>query len=481
MLVPELSYKDLDIGDGDNAMAAFAFMAQNEISNKFFSKFRNDLLKYCKLDTFAMVKLHEKLCGYQQVRSYDTMDKTIALSLYMARDYLKKVLPTTLFKDIHSIFEESYDVVSSDINLSSYANKVQMTYRGDAFSEPTSDPIVLETVKEALYKQKKFWAYYQNRHNHDDNNKKYFVNPLGLVYRSNIAYLVCTLWDRTNVIHLALHRMREPKIAPVDVVVPESFDLNEHIEAGSFKYISYGDEQKINLRAILSSDAAVYFKERPDSFKTLKDLGNNQVELEADVVDSLELRHILLGFGYKIQVLEPAYLRNELHKLMLYDPLTGLLNRGEFDFRLEYEIKRHSRENQNFTLLLLDIDHFKLVNDTYGHLDGDEVLKELSKRIQNSIREVDYAFRYGGEEFAIILPGSKSAESLEVAERIRLGICNTNFLLPNSKSDKNITVSIGLAEYSKNNKDKEADSLKSYADKMLYLAKDSGRNCIKCQ
>lgn len=169
--------------------------------------------------------------------------------------------------------------------------------------------------------------------------------------------------------------------------------------------------------------------------------------MEVEVCDSLDIRQILRGFGDQIQILEPDYLRDEIHKASLHDALTGLLNRGEFDFRIEYEIKRHTRYKERFALLLLDIDKFKEINDTYGHPDGDEVLKELAKRIQNSVREGDYCFRYGGEEFAVILVNIDLKGAIQIAERIRLAVCNAHFSLPNSKSQKNITVSIGISDF----------------------------------
>lgn len=409
------------------------------------------------------------------------MNKTIALSLHFAKDYLKKILPETILKseDVDSIFQSASDVLQSDTDLSSYISKIELTNWGSTFATPEPDQYTLKTITEALYNNKKFWVSYQSRNNNDI--KKYLINPLALVYCSNVAYLICTLFDGDTIIQLALHRMREPQIAPVPAFTPNGFDLDRYMKSGAFDYPT-GDENNktITLKAILSRDASVYFKERPDSYKKLIDTGDGNVELEAIVHNSLAVRHILRGFGDQIQILEPDYLRDEIHKSALHDALTGLLNRGEFDFRLEYEIKRHTRDSQTFGLLMLDIDHFKNINDTYGHPDGDEVLKELAKRIQTSVRERggDYCFRYGGEEFAVILVNADLNESIEVAERIRLAVCGNPFSLSKNRINMvTVTVSIGIAIFPKDANDK--DRLKKRADKMLYEAKESGRNCVK--
>lgn len=303
-----------------------------------------------------------------------------------------------------------------------------------------------------------------------------------MVYCSNIPYLVCTLWDTENIVHLALHRINDPKIAPVAAENINNFDLKAYIESGAFNIPQSQNEEQspdIELKAIVSNVAATYFKERAQEDTQLDFLDGQKYILKSKVKDSWGLRSTLRGFGEEITIIEPQYLREEIHKMGVYDRLTGMLNRGEFDIRLEYEIHRHHREETPFTLLMMDIDHFKKFNDAFGHQDGDEVLKEVTLRAKASIRSMDLLFRYGGEEFAIILPGSDIMVSKGVAERIKKSIAASLFYLPNSQVRQCVTISIGLAEYDCKSKECNTTRLIKQADDMLYQAKKDGRNCVR--
>lgn len=123
---------------------------------------------------------------------------------------------------------------------------------------------------------------------------------------------------------------------------------------------------------------------------------------------------------------------------------------------------------------MLDIDYFKKINDTYGHVVGDEVLKILAEVILNNLRKTDYLGRFGGEEFIAILPETDRAIALEVAERLRVAIAQIIF--PNETDVIQITVSIGIATYHPS--DEEFKSLLERADNALYAAKNQGRNCV---
>jgi len=142
--------------------------------------------------------------------------------------------------------------------------------------------------------------------------------------------------------------------------------------------------------------------------------------------------------------------------------------------RIQEEIERAVRYNLNFTLLMLDIDHFKQVNDRYGHLAGDKILTKIAASIKKNTRNVDFACRYGGEEFAVILVETGLQEALLTAERIKKNIehLNTNY-----KGDIiHVTVSIGAVEFP--NSSKDVESLIHETDKALYRAKSKGRNRI---
>lgn len=164
---------------------------------------------------------------------------------------------------------------------------------------------------------------------------------------------------------------------------------------------------------------------------------------------------------------------DQLEYLAAYDGLTGLLNKREFDMRLEDEIRRSRRTRNPFVLLMLDLDHFKRVNDTYGHKAGDRVLQEFAKLLKQQVREVDYIGRYGGEEFSIILTDTSETGGRDSAERIRENIESAK-LTVNETTSIQATVSIGLASYPDDAS--SSDELFNCADDALYRAKKSGRN-----
>ncbi len=165
----------------------------------------------------------------------------------------------------------------------------------------------------------------------------------------------------------------------------------------------------------------------------------------------------------------------QLYELATKDGLTKLYIHRHFYLLLESEMKRVQRYHHVLTLLMMDIDNFKHVNDTYGHLAGDMVLKEIASAISKTIRHVDIAARYGGEEFTVILPETNALNGVIIAERIRQKISEIKV---NVSEDLTIspTVSIGVAEYP--NASEDITGLIDASDKALYASKENGKNCI---
>jgi len=172
--------------------------------------------------------------------------------------------------------------------------------------------------------------------------------------------------------------------------------------------------------------------------------------------------------------LERSYMLKKLESLATTDGLTGLYNYRSFIHRLSEEIERALRYNLKFSLLLLDLDFFKKVNDTYGHLAGDLVLKKIAEMLKAGTRTIDFIARYGGEEFTIILIESNLPDSLITAERIRKSIENMEIVFNNEKIK--ITISIGAVEFSEHQRDPK--ELMTIVDNALYRAKKAGRNRI---
>lgn len=172
---------------------------------------------------------------------------------------------------------------------------------------------------------------------------------------------------------------------------------------------------------------------------------------------------------------ERKNLEAELTREAHLDYLTGLTNRRHFMGLAELEISRANRYEKVLSLLMMDIDFFKRINDTYGHKMGDQVLVKLAEVCNLILREVDTIGRIGGEEFAILLPETGKQEAKEVAERLRTAIANTKIEMQSGEALQ-ISVSIGLAVHS--SKDQNIDMLLSSADEALYKAKNSGRNKV---
>jgi diguanylate cyclase (GGDEF)-like protein len=162
----------------------------------------------------------------------------------------------------------------------------------------------------------------------------------------------------------------------------------------------------------------------------------------------------------------------EIERLAITDGLTGLFNHRHFQERLSQEFSRINRFSDPLSMLIIDIDHFKQVNDTYGHPVGDVVLKGVADKIRGTIRNIDISARYGGEELAVILIGTDERGAMNMAERLRKAVINKTFSA--EKSTFNVTISIGISTYTKGIKRKE--ELIEKADKALYQAKRSGRN-----
>jgi two-component system cell cycle response regulator len=162
----------------------------------------------------------------------------------------------------------------------------------------------------------------------------------------------------------------------------------------------------------------------------------------------------------------------EIERLAVTDGLTGLFNHRHFQEKLAHEFDRLSRFGEAVSLLLIDIDFFKKINDTYGHPIGDSVLRKVAGIVRKTIRTVDIPARYGGEEFAVVLVGTDARGAMKMAERLRKSVADAKFSAGGDTFS--VTISIGISTYTKDVKGKEI--LIERADKALYDAKGSGRN-----
>jgi diguanylate cyclase (GGDEF)-like protein len=177
-------------------------------------------------------------------------------------------------------------------------------------------------------------------------------------------------------------------------------------------------------------------------------------------------------------LLTREYANEGLLRFAFTDYLTGLRTRGYFEQQLELEFKRAERKQQKFALLMIDIDHFKVLNDTFGHHVGDQLLRDVTSILMKDMREVDTVARYGGEEFVIILPETTEAGAMFVAQRLRRAVDQAKFFAGSPHSVQHLTISIGVAVYDTDAQFKR--DLIEFADAALYAAKHAGRNRVMC-
>jgi diguanylate cyclase (GGDEF)-like protein len=175
-------------------------------------------------------------------------------------------------------------------------------------------------------------------------------------------------------------------------------------------------------------------------------------------------------------LLTREYVNDGLIRFAFTDYLTGLKTRGYFEQQLELEIKRSERKKTKFALLMIDIDFFKRLNDTFGHHAGDQVLRDVASILMKDMREVDTVARYGGEEFVIVLPETTGPGARLVAERLRRAVEQAKFFAGSPDAVQHLTISIGVAIYDQDAQFKR--DIIDFADAALYEAKGHGRNRV---
>jgi two-component system, cell cycle response regulator len=201
--------------------------------------------------------------------------------------------------------------------------------------------------------------------------------------------------------------------------------------------------------------------------------GDGDLSHRINLVTQDELATLANAFNTMAQSLEQS--QAELTRLATIDGLTGVYNRREFNRWLTLEIDRSQRECHPLSLVMVDIDHFKKLNDTYGHQAGDEALRHVGRLLKREVRPGDHVARYGGEEFAIILPNASSADAFAVAERIRASI-EAQVITLSLEQSLIFTASLGFATFILDQDTEETFGQR--ADQALYYAKHSGRNRV---
>lgn len=239
--------------------------------------------------------------------------------------------------------------------------------------------------------------------------------------------------------------------------------------------IRLGDEGISRTHAIIEESNGQY---------VLRDAGStngtyaNGARIEEHVLEEGDKIQIgatsVLRFTYHDDV--DADFQRSLYESALRDPLTGLFNRGYFSNRLESDVAFALRHDKPLTLVFFDVDHFKSINDRFGHQAGDAVLRELAERVGSTTRSEDILARFGGEEFVLICRDVEAQRALKAAERIMDTVTARPFALPNA--ELHVTVSVGVADL-RDLEQPSAEALLSAADSALYAAKRKGRGRIE--
>jgi len=194
-----------------------------------------------------------------------------------------------------------------------------------------------------------------------------------------------------------------------------------------------------------------------------------------DGFDPRDLKLLEALSDFAAIALENARHVKRIHELTIKDDCTSLYNARHMGFILDTEIYRSQRYNYEFSIVFIDLDHFKMVNDTHGHLVGSRLLAEMGEALKTNCRLIDFAFRYGGDEFVILLPQTSKENAINVARRLHKLIRETVWL-KNEGLDIKITPSVGLAAYPIDSKTKEG--LLHLADEAMYLVKNTNRDSV---
>jgi two-component system cell cycle response regulator len=267
---------------------------------------------------------------------------------------------------------------------------------------------------------------------------------------------------------------RKYRLKPIQIVLISGFnhknDLDELLELGADDFIGK-PITALELQARLKA-ALIRLRDQTEVYGALQ--GEPQPEgknLSTLVAENIQLRQEY----HKVQRINEELQESchQLEQLASLDTLSGLLNRRTLFKRIEIEIERTNRLDWPLTGIMIDIDHFKRVNDNYGHQCGDMVIQEIGARLNRSLRKYDYAGRYGGEEFFVIFSNTTADTAHSIAERFRKEMEETQFAC--GEQVFNVTVSIGVAQY---NPGELPDRWINHADGAMYQAKQRGRNQV---
>ena len=263
-----------------------------------------------------------------------------------------------------------------------------------------------------------------------------------------------------------------------EVLTPASLKLfQEKFPTYVQEYLDGKNGVHVNEVEQPCKDGSTIWTESTTSFRINEDTSHLEVYgVSRDITERKLNEHLLMQANQDLQnhVKKIEQLRMELQEQAIHDPLTGLYNRRYLAEYLTHEIIRAERENIPISLLMLDVDHFKNINDSFGHKTGDKFLIAIAELLKKNSRGSDIACRYGGEEFILVLPGTETQAAFDRAEQFRIQCAQIH--VPHIAKGTHVTISIGIATYPYHSKMAEDIIIK--ADKALYRSKQTGRNKV---
>lgn len=241
------------------------------------------------------------------------MSPLTAFCFNLTETFLSSMIPEAISNQLGPHFKSARNYLAGlqGPSWAKWSDKVRVVPRYQQLVPAKILPEILDTVFEALWREKRFEANYLPRHK--EKSKQYIVNPLGLVFRHEVIYLVCTLWEYDDVLQLALHRFESVNLLDEEIIVPKNFNLDRYISEDSFSYPI--NDQMINLKVLFAGEVASHLYETKFSEdQRLIEQEDETVLLEASVKDTQELRWWLFGFGDYLEVLKPEELRDEFKR-----------------------------------------------------------------------------------------------------------------------------------------------------------------------
>lgn len=444
---------------------------------------QTDIIKNLSIDSFISFKKVDQIMNRNiiSVRKQDALPKAISL---MAKNRISCILVIEDNKPVGMITERDITKSIAEDTISHHVNEIM------------TSPVPATNKDISLYDATRLM---------DENKVRSLTiidhkgNAIGIITKSDIIKNL-----RADYIAILKNMLKEKSRALVEselkyrTLVEQSLEGILIIQDGLIKFVNPTLLKilKYDEKEILGKDMLRFLY--PDSrdllsenLRKLYDRKPFESPLELRMVhkneEGIYMETLLTLIQYEDNPAILITLRNiterkkaeaELKRLVITDDLTGLYNQRYFYTQLTKEVERAKRHNRPLSLLLIDVDLFKEFNDTYGHWEGDFVLKKIGELLMKNVRDIDIAFRYGGEEFTVILPETNHEDAMIVAERIRKAVVQTlfyPFTLDGQPDIVSKTVSIGTTEFH------QEDTLKSFlkrADNAMYQAKKSGRNVV---